>query len=282
MARHIAAQFGEEADHVTLLLAAVESGNQDRERVVAAAVLGAHGDVLELGRLVELSQRDWRDVLVAGGLEHGDWPDVLDTWLGPVDHLSRARSLRSVEDAATFYRAWAADYDRDVFERSGVIGSDRIAALLADALPGPDVRVVDLGCGTGAVGVRLAERGVHHVTGLDLSPEMLDVARTKHAYDELVVADLNDELLGVRWRQAFGASVSAGTFTHGHVGATAVPQLLAMLTPGALIAWVVATPLWPAFRDAFDRSGVTVLSAGLEPIRRGADDVAHMVLAQLT
>ena len=195
-------------------------------------------------------------------------------------HLERARALRSVSDAAALYRDWAADYDRDVFERSGVVGSARIADLLAGAVADRTTRVVDLGCGTGAVGVRLAEHGFGRVTGLDLSPEMLDVARGKGVYDHLDVADLNEATLSTRY-PAFGASVSAGTFTHGHVGAGAVPHLLAMLTPGAVVAWVVARDLWPAFRAALEPCGAAIVSADLEPIRRDADDRAHMVIARL-
>jgi ubiquinone/menaquinone biosynthesis C-methylase UbiE len=49
---------------------------------------------------------------------------------------------------------------------------DRVAGLAR----GPDV--LDLGCGTGNMAVRLAGLGLR-VTGVDLSPEMLDVARRK-------------------------------------------------------------------------------------------------------
>src|SRR5512135_1752803 len=41
---------------------------------------------------------------------------------------------------------------------------------------GPET--LDLGCGTGALARSLAERG-QHVTGIDLSPEMLDLARKR-------------------------------------------------------------------------------------------------------
>jgi ubiquinone/menaquinone biosynthesis C-methylase UbiE len=45
-------------------------------------------------------------------------------------------------------------------------------------LPGSPLRVLDVGCGTGAMGLLFAEMG-HQVTGVDLSEEMLTKAREK-------------------------------------------------------------------------------------------------------
>lgn len=50
--------------------------------------------------------------------------------------------------------------------------------LLLAHLPPAPARVLDLGCGTGSLSVLLAEQG-YEVTGLDLSDEMLAVAREK-------------------------------------------------------------------------------------------------------
>lgn len=58
------------------------SGGQDRERVLAAIVVGAAGDVDRLCELVDLSRLDWRDVLCAGGLAQASWRDQLDALLG--------------------------------------------------------------------------------------------------------------------------------------------------------------------------------------------------------
>ncbi|MGH9009315.1 MAG: hypothetical protein ACRDYF_05630 [Acidimicrobiia bacterium] len=74
--------FPNDAERVVGMLEAVESGRQDRERVLAGVVVPAEGDLDALRSLIELSQQDWRDVLMCG-LEHGDWPEVLDRWLGP-------------------------------------------------------------------------------------------------------------------------------------------------------------------------------------------------------
>jgi SAM-dependent methyltransferase len=50
--------------------------------------------------------------------------------------------------------------------------------LLESLLPKAPARVADLGCGTGTVSVLLAEHG-YEVTGIDLSPRMIDRARAK-------------------------------------------------------------------------------------------------------
>ncbi len=53
----------------------------------------------------------------------------------------------------------------------------RVHALLADAVP-PAGRVLEIGCGTGALTARLLARGAR-VTALDQSPAMLDLARRR-------------------------------------------------------------------------------------------------------
>ena len=64
----------------------------------------------------------------------------------------------------------------------------------ASASPGnPAVRlgpVLDLGCGTGLVGLVLADLGLGPFTGIDLSPSMLAEAATKNVYAELIEGDL--------------------------------------------------------------------------------------------
>jgi ubiquinone/menaquinone biosynthesis C-methylase UbiE len=67
-----------------------------------------------------------------------------------------------------------------------------LAHLIETARPTPDDRMLDVGCGTGRMAVGLAPL-VGHVTGVDLTPAMLDQARALQA--EAGVAN-------IEWREA--------------------------------------------------------------------------------
>jgi SAM-dependent methyltransferase len=56
-------------------------------------------------------------------------------------------------------------------------------------------RTLDLACGTGRVGTWLRGRGVKHLDGIDLTPEMLAKAEARKVYDRLNVGDITDTRL---------------------------------------------------------------------------------------
>lgn len=53
------------------------------ERIRAAIVLYADGDLVRFRRAVQLAMTDWRDLLMTADLGHDDWPARLDAALGP-------------------------------------------------------------------------------------------------------------------------------------------------------------------------------------------------------
>jgi demethylmenaquinone methyltransferase/2-methoxy-6-polyprenyl-1,4-benzoquinol methylase len=55
---------------------------------------------------------------------------------------------------------------------------DKVRRRIADRFATEGLRVLDIGCGTGSLAVALAARGAR-VTGIDISPQMLDIARQK-------------------------------------------------------------------------------------------------------
>ena len=83
LAARIRKDFPDDYERVVTELETAESGNQGRERVLAAIVISAQGNLDWLRSAVELSRLDWRDVLMNGGLGYEGWPDRLDKELGP-------------------------------------------------------------------------------------------------------------------------------------------------------------------------------------------------------
>lgn len=82
LVRRIRADFGPgEADEVIKRLRALPAeafGGQSAERIQAAVVFQSRGAWSQFMDGLDLLAQDWRDILVAGGLAHGNWPETLD------------------------------------------------------------------------------------------------------------------------------------------------------------------------------------------------------------
>jgi SAM-dependent methyltransferase len=97
------------------------------------------------------------------------------------------RGYRTV-DVRTGYGEWVPTYEDTV--------QDEMDIALLDELTEPAWekvgRVADLGCGTGRTAAWLTRHGVGPIDGVDLTPEMLDVARGRGLHERLVEADVAD------------------------------------------------------------------------------------------
>jgi SAM-dependent methyltransferase len=104
-------------------------------------------------------------------------------------HFDRRRyPIVSVREG---YREWLPSYETTVEDEMDLV---LLAAL--ESVPWTTVaHAVDLGCGTGRTGAWLRARGVARLDGIDLTPEMLAVARSRGIYDRLVATCLVDEHL---------------------------------------------------------------------------------------
>ncbi|MFD6532714.1 class I SAM-dependent methyltransferase [Streptomyces sp. NPDC060184] len=109
-------------------------------------------------------------------------------------------------------------------------------AAFCDALLKPAARVLDAGCGTGRIAVRLAELG-HHCTGVDVDPSMLAVARRDAPAQEWLLGDLARlDTLGLT--PGFDLVLAAGNVIPLLAPGTeqaVVRQLAAALRPGGLL-----------------------------------------------
>jgi hypothetical protein len=66
------------------------------ERIQAAIVLLADGDLRRLRQALDLAAADWRDLLVAAGLANEDWPDKLNHELGEPFQPASSRAFHTL------------------------------------------------------------------------------------------------------------------------------------------------------------------------------------------
>ena len=142
--------------------------------------------------------------------------------------LENAYALNSPDDAKRLYAAWAETYDADFGEAQGYLMPREVVRVFTQA--GGQGPVLDVGAGTGLVGEGLAADGVGPIDALDLSDEMLSVAKSKGIYRRTIAADVTKPLSIGPYR----GIISAGTFTMGHVGPDGIPPLLDIAEVGCL------------------------------------------------
>ena len=156
--------------------------------------------------------------------------------------LEDAYAVDGPEANRELYASWAETYESVFLAENDYEYHQHVAAAFCaaqgnlDELDGP---VLDVGCGTGVVGAELARLGVGVIDGIDISPEMLAKAAVKthdghSTYRQLFEADLTErlDLEG----GMYAGIVSAGAFTHGHLGPESVSELLRVARPGARCA----------------------------------------------
>jgi predicted TPR repeat methyltransferase len=152
--------------------------------------------------------------------------------------LGDAYSVETPDDNIELYRDWADTYDNDFIAATGYVGYLNAARFFLEQKGRPDGPVLDVGCGTGFVGVALRDGGVDVVDGIDISQAMLDQAcekKTKDgsaAYTNLIRADLT-ETISID-DNVYAGLVSSGTFTHGHLGPKSLDELWRVAAAGAV------------------------------------------------
>ena len=147
--------------------------------------------------------------------------------------LDKAYSVKTPEDSRRLYAEWASTYNETFIKANDYVYPRTIAQKFDELIPKSDIQtVVDIGCGTGAVGSYLANlRPNLKITGVDISAEMLaEASKLKRiddspVYNDLIEVDLTAELP----KKSFDAMISAGTFTHGHLGAETFISLIALV-----------------------------------------------------
>jgi predicted TPR repeat methyltransferase len=149
---------------------------------------------------------------------------IVKPWDGEVSRL----------DVGRHYGIHASGYDNKPIHRSF---SEILLNRSRSAAPGRlNGRILDLGCGTGLLAAQLDEPA-DWITGIDISPHMLDQARGKGDYDELILGDVTEAMAGLY--ETYDTIFSSCAFYHIADLRPVVRQVARLLNRGGIFAFSV-------------------------------------------
>ena len=136
-----------------------------------------------------------------------------------------------------YYRNWARNYDDDVYGPYGIQGHPSKQPKHSTSpfrIHRPEV--LDIGAETGLVGEYLFKLGFRNLNALDASQSMLEVAKSKNVYNRLIRGELCADGLSIM-PETYDATICVGTYTFGHVGASALAEVLEITKPDGVMCF---------------------------------------------
>ena len=154
--------------------------------------------------------------------------------------LTGRAGSQQVEYVRGVFDDYAKMFDEHLVKTLQYRTPQRIGDALLAAHPDRFAIALDLGCGTGLVAEALGPRRAGAIDGVDLSPKMVDVARRKGLYRELVVADLHEFVARPAVQSAgYDVVIAADVFVYVGRLERAFAAVAEILAPGQLFAFSV-------------------------------------------
>ncbi|XP_030832449.1 methyltransferase-like protein 27 [Strongylocentrotus purpuratus] len=155
----------------------------------------------------------------------------------PTDLAKWARAFReesNTDALEAMYDDFAEQYDKMNAALKGtgpVLTADALTRLVTNR----DVRILDVGCGTGLVGQQLYDNGYRDIHGVDMSAGSLKVLEKKQIYSKLVKARF-DPSTPLQYADGyFDVIISAGVFVPCHLTHACLPEIIRLLKAGGHI-----------------------------------------------
>ncbi len=158
------------------------------------------------------------------------------------------------QDIISFFDHLAPQWDADM------IRSDEVISIILDnAKIRPGVRVLDVACGTGVMIGDYLQRQVASVTGVDISPEMVKIAKKKFPQENVEI--LCGDIEKITLSNPFDCIMVYNAFPHFPDPENLIRVLSGMLTPGGTLT--VAHGMSRAKIDAHHQGAASKVSRGL-------------------
>ncbi len=130
-------------------------------------------------------------------------------------------------DVITFFDRCAPWWDADMIRKE-----DIIATILNNGGIGPNIHVLDVACGTGVLFPDYLQRGVASVTAIDISPEMVKIAREKFPQVQVLCGDVETQVFA----RQFDAIMVYNAFPHFPDPAKLIAVLAGITAPGGRLS----------------------------------------------
>jgi SAM-dependent methyltransferase len=152
------------------------------------------------------------------------------------DNLLGVYKSQNEDELIGAYKDWALLYDKDNDDVLGTVSQPNSVKIFHEYLKDSKLKIIDVGCGTGLVGLELKNLGFSNFDGIDISQEMIDVAQGR-GYNSLFLGNLNKSLpIG---SNSYDAALCVGVFTHGHVGPERFSELVRIVKPEGIICFTI-------------------------------------------
>jgi SAM-dependent methyltransferase len=155
--------------------------------------------------------------------------------------LSESENKKKLLD---IYQKWAVLYDKDNDDELGTVSQPNSVQTFQRYVKDKSKYIIDVGCGTGLVGLQLKKLGYKNFDGVDISQEMIDIAIDR-GYASVFLGNLN-ETLPIEGDQ-YEAAICVGVFTHGHVGPSRLEELTRIVKPGGILCFTVNEDVYESY-----------------------------------
>ncbi|CAG5121917.1 unnamed protein product [Candidula unifasciata] len=154
--------------------------------------------------------------------------DVVNQYIEP--GIGAEGSAQRYSETGTKYDEYMVAYEYS--------GPRRAAETVADLAKGNfDVKILDIGAGTGLVGVELVKLGYKNIDAVDAAEGMLNVAKERNIYGKIVCQFIGNENLPFEDR-TYDFIVSSGAMQENHIPREAFRDLIRVVKPGGYIVSV--------------------------------------------
>ena len=158
------------------------------------------------------------------------------------------------QDIVTFFDRLAPCWDAEMIRSDAVIGK-----ILDGAGVKAGVRVLDVACGTGVLIPDYLARDVQSVTGVDISPEMVRIAREKFPQENVRI--LCGDIENLPLAEKFDCVMVYNAFPHFPEPENLIRVLSGLLVPGGTLT--VAHGMSRAHIDRRHEGTASMVSMGL-------------------